>query len=93
MRGEWACGDLDRRGKRALADQGRGAQEALRACLCGSPTSLLHPPRPRCGPCKMIYPELCEMNAKYKAAGVEIVKFECNKANKELGQKVCASVV
>ena len=42
----------------------------------------------RCGPCKMIYPELCEMAKEYAEAGVEIVKFECNKANKELGMKV-----
>jgi len=51
----------------------------------------------RCGPCKMIYPQLCDMAKEYEEAGVEIVKFECNKANKELGMKVgrqpCCSVL
>ncbi|GAB4819538.1 hypothetical protein N2152v2_006584 [Parachlorella kessleri] len=45
-----------------------------------------------CGPCKMIYPELCEMAKEYEKAGVEIVKFECNKANKELGMKLAIKV-
>lgn len=41
-----------------------------------------------CGPCKIIYPTLCEMAVEYADAGVQIVKFECKKENKELGQKL-----
>jgi len=38
-----------------------------------------------CGPCKLIYPELVKMNEEM-APRVQIVKFNCNKDNKELGK-------
>jgi hypothetical protein len=41
-----------------------------------------------CGPCKMIYPQLCQMAEELAPQNVEFVKFECNKNNKELGMKV-----
>ena len=43
-------------------------------CMCGN----------RCGPCKMILPQLVEMAAELKDR-VSIVKFNCNKYNKDLG--------
>uniref|UniRef100_A0A061SNK1 Thioredoxin 1 n=1 Tax=Tetraselmis sp. GSL018 TaxID=582737 RepID=A0A061SNK1_9CHLO len=39
-----------------------------------------------CGPCKMIYPKLVELNDSYP--DVAIVKFNCNKYNKELGKEL-----
>lgn len=39
-----------------------------------------------CGPCKMIYPELCSMAASMP--DVKFAKFNCNKDNKELGQRL-----
>jgi len=39
-----------------------------------------------CGPCKIILPKLIEMNAEY--GDVEIVKFNCNQYNKELGKQL-----
>ena len=38
----------------------------------------------RCGPCKLILPQLVDM-AKEMEGRVHIVKFNCNKYNKELG--------
>ena len=38
----------------------------------------------RCGPCKMILPQL-EVMAKEMEGRAHIVKFNCNKYNKELG--------
>ncbi len=38
----------------------------------------------RCGPCKMILPQLVELNAQ--DADVDLVKFNCNKENKDLGK-------
>lgn len=37
-----------------------------------------------CGPCKMIYPDLVKLSAELEPKA-RIVKFNCNKANKELG--------
>ena len=37
-----------------------------------------------CGPCKMIYPSLVELSKELEPEA-RIVKFNCNKANKELG--------
>ncbi len=46
------------------------------------------PPSPgRCGPCKMILPTLQQW-AEELEGRCDIVKFNCNKANKELGVKV-----
>jgi len=39
-----------------------------------------------CGPCKMIYPQLVSMNSEMQ--DVEIVKFNCNKYNKDLGKEL-----
>ncbi len=49
---------------------------------------LHHPPIPnkRCGPCKAIYPKLLEFRDTY--ADVLFYKFNCNKANKDLGQQL-----
>lgn len=38
----------------------------------------------RCGPCKLILPQLVEMAEELKGRA-HIVKFNCNKYNKELG--------
>lgn len=38
-----------------------------------------------CGPCKIMYPKLVEMAEEMASKGVRIVKFNCNKFNKELG--------
>eukprot|EP01026_Neomeris_dumetosa_P028884 TRINITY_DN23407_c0_g1_i1.p1 TRINITY_DN23407_c0_g1~~TRINITY_DN23407_c0_g1_i1.p1 ORF type:complete len:170 (+),score=19.08 TRINITY_DN23407_c0_g1_i1:53-511(+) len=40
-----------------------------------------------CGPCKLIYPSLVEMNEGYGDA-VNIVKFNCNAYNKDLGKEL-----
>eukprot|EP01024_Parvocaulis_polyphysoides_P065204 TRINITY_DN75_c0_g1_i3.p7 TRINITY_DN75_c0_g1~~TRINITY_DN75_c0_g1_i3.p7 ORF type:complete len:158 (-),score=31.46 TRINITY_DN75_c0_g1_i3:1611-2084(-) len=40
-----------------------------------------------CGPCKMIYPTLCQLNESY-GEDVSIVKFNCNAYNKELGKEL-----
>eukprot|EP01023_Acetabularia_acetabulum_P028411 TRINITY_DN26849_c0_g1_i1.p2 TRINITY_DN26849_c0_g1~~TRINITY_DN26849_c0_g1_i1.p2 ORF type:complete len:170 (+),score=28.85 TRINITY_DN26849_c0_g1_i1:40-510(+) len=40
-----------------------------------------------CGPCKMIYPALVELNEQY-GDDVSIVKFNCNAYNKELGKEL-----
>lgn len=39
----------------------------------------------RCGPCKLIYPQLVTLSAEL-APAAQIVKFNCNQANKELGK-------
>jgi len=44
-----------------------------------------------CGPCKMIYPELCALQAEM-AGSVVFGKLNCNKANKELGVKLAIKV-
>ncbi|KAI8474218.1 MAG: thioredoxin F-type [Monoraphidium minutum] len=41
-----------------------------------------------CGPCKMIYPELVKFNAELAPRGGQVVKFNCNKTNKELGKEL-----
>eukprot|EP01025_Chloroclados_australasicus_P058399 TRINITY_DN7327_c0_g1_i1.p2 TRINITY_DN7327_c0_g1~~TRINITY_DN7327_c0_g1_i1.p2 ORF type:complete len:180 (-),score=17.30 TRINITY_DN7327_c0_g1_i1:342-812(-) len=40
-----------------------------------------------CGPCKLIYPQLCELNQEY-GDEVSIVKFNCNAYNKEIGKEL-----
>jgi thioredoxin 1 len=40
-----------------------------------------------CGPCKMIYPELVKLSAELEPAA-QIVKFNCNKYNKDMGIKL-----
>lgn len=40
-----------------------------------------------CGPCKAIYPKLLEFRDTYQGQ-VLFYKFNCNKANKELGQQL-----
>lgn len=37
-----------------------------------------------CGPCKMIYPDLVKLDSEFNPKA-RIVKFNCNKQNKELG--------
>ncbi|GBF94247.1 thioredoxin chloroplastic [Raphidocelis subcapitata] len=39
-----------------------------------------------CGPCKMIYPELVRLSQELGPRGGQVVKFNCNKDNKELGR-------
>jgi thioredoxin 1 len=38
-----------------------------------------------CGPCKLIYPELVKLSTEL-APAAQIVKFNCNQANKELAK-------
>lgn len=54
---------------------------------CAVPALHLTPPLllPRCGPCKLIYPELVKLSAELSPAA-QIVKFNCNQANKELAK-------
>ena len=42
----------------------------------------------RCGPCKLILPQLVDLQAELGESKVRIVKFNCNKDNKELGQSL-----
>ena len=70
----------------------RAAQRstARSALLCPhAACAALACPRRRCGPCKMILPTLQQW-AEELEGRCDIVKFNCNKANKELGVKVAA---
>lgn len=44
----------------------------------------------RCGPCKIIYPKLVALSLE--RTDVRFTKFNCNKANKDLGQKLAIKV-
>lgn len=39
-----------------------------------------------CGPCKLMYPELVKISEELSGQGVQVVKFNCNAANKDLAK-------
>lgn len=64
-----------------------GTRIACNIVVQTRPCTILTIPVTRCGPCKAILPKILEFQEEYEGQ-VLFYKFNCNKNNKELGQKL-----